>query len=284
MAFGEVIVPQNIAAGDFHLYLTSKIQRVTYWLELTSTLERLPIFCLVTSPAEHLLMVLQMRDAAGSMLRDLHFPGKLNPFSECLMQYFSMLEDPKQNLKTLIKLYARRDFDTVWSIMQVVLSISIGIMACIWRDLFMFYESVPFSNVRLASPDADAALEHCRSLYDAPDCCTDDAFTKKVIATERNPEALALSPKPRCAVELYSRHKRITNMATERLLKGVRTASHGKCFFGRMVGAGYLNEIQSVHRKAGGADVTKHTRARMAKLGVPLKVLGKKIKRVEMSA
>lgn len=73
------------------------------------------------------------------------------------------------------------------------------------------------------------------------------------------------------ALLLWAKHARISNMNTERLLALVRRSSPLRCVLERLIGCGYLSQIQSKHLAAGGSDIRKVTRSDLLDRGVPLR-------------
>ena len=73
-----------------------------------------------------------------------------------------------------------------------------------------------------------------------------------------------------CALRLWARSCRLGNMATERLLSLVRRSAPNRCTVERVLGAGYLAQLETRHKSAGGACVRTLTRKQLFSIGAPI--------------
>ena len=73
-----------------------------------------------------------------------------------------------------------------------------------------------------------------------------------------------------CALRLWARSCRLGNMATERLLSLVRRSAPNRCTVERVLGAGYLAQLEARHKSAGGACVRTLTRKQLFSIGAPI--------------
>ena len=146
LVFGEVTVPPSV--DNWHAYAASKIVRVTMWFDSHDTESRCLLFCILSAPAEYLLLLLQKRDQAGGLLRDVMLSHQ-DPFAECLRTYATMLTNPLETLHVLITHFMPQGFDFIWCMFQMLGAFTVGIMSYIWRDLLSYYSSWPYKLVGL---------------------------------------------------------------------------------------------------------------------------------------
>ena len=114
-------------------------------------------------------------------------------------------------------------------------------------------------------------MAEIQALYDRPDCCVDEHFTDKARIIGGTTAGFNKSMGLKAALRSWAMHSSLTNMGTERLLSLVRRSCPSRCYAERMVAAGYLTQVQQVHRSAGGNDVNKLTRHQLLAAGIPLR-------------
>ena len=142
------------------------------------------------------------------------------------------------------------------------------IAATIWRDLASVYDSWPYRLVGLVMDDPVLASEVLAALMAASECCLDTGISAKVrsfVSGTKVPAGLL------AALRSWSRHSRLTNMCTERLLSRLMKRAPRRCDLVRFLSSAFFGETDFIHKGAGGADVRGNARSQLIGKNVPLK-------------
>ena len=73
------------------------------------------------------------------------------------------------------------------------------------------------------------------------------------------------------ALRLWLKTARLCNMHMERTLSQIRRSAPLRCHVERLIGSGFLVQLQALHASAGGNDIRHLTRAQLLKDGAPLR-------------
>ena len=271
LAFGEGEVPAKLQdLGDWKVYCKSKVRRVCLWFAQEETSLSVALFSFGAMPAEHLLQLIQSLDHAGSILRDIA-RTRTNMFWECLRTYASMVLPPLvPALEPFWTHFAGQGRLVSAVASRVLWGAVLHIAATIWRKLAMPYDSFPYKLVGLVMDDDVLFDEALRGLNAASECCLDTGISVKVrslvqAAGNVVPHGLL------AALRTWSRHSRITNMCTERLISRLMRRAPRRSDLARFVSTAYLGEVDYIHKGVGGADVRGNTRRQLNDMKVPLK-------------
>ena len=73
------------------------------------------------------------------------------------------------------------------------------------------------------------------------------------------------------ALRLWLKTARLCNMHMERTLSQINRSAPKRCHMERLIGSGFLVQLQALHASAGGNDIRHLTRAQLLKDGAPLR-------------
>ena len=277
LAFGEGEVPRSLEdLGDFKTYTKSKVRRVCIWFALEDTCSSAFVYAFVAAPAEHLLQEIQVADVAGSCLRSLS-QTRTNPFWSCLSTYFTMLLHPMtSSLAPVWRHFEGHGLHFVSVVSWVSWATALHLAAQIWRDCAMVLADWPYRLVDLVMDDEglfDAAAE---DLFTVPECCLDRCMSLKIarLLTTYSSTSGTKIKLPRgvlFALRAWSRHARLTNMCTERLINSCLRAAPRRCHAIRLLSSGFLRQIDNEHIRAGGRRVQTTKRSDLMTGDVPTK-------------
>ena len=136
-AFGEGEVPTG-PLDSWHTYVKSKVRRVCTWFRIEETEATILMYVTIAGPAEHLMQVVQERDAVGAQLRDL-LNERTNPFWCCILVYAEMLIHPlrHQQMRALWFHASQRGLAYCANMRRVVVSLVLMMASAIWRQCAM---------------------------------------------------------------------------------------------------------------------------------------------------
>ena len=261
---------------DFKKIARAKAYRGTLRLKHDDTLCRWLLHMVCSGPAEHLLMVLQNVDHAGSGMRDVGSPSC--PFNACLAEYLKMLCNPLEHpgMQALFSQFEPEGAQYVRSIMLAAIGMILGIAACIWRELSCTYYGWPYKSRDLSSASERIRVACTDELFSFSECCVDTCVTLKIMHRCRTAARLLKDDYLLACIRTWTRRARFTNMHTERVFSLVCRASPSRSHVLRFLSAGFLSQIQSRHLIAGGADIRKITRSQLRSMDAPIRARGKK--------
>lgn len=86
-----------------------------------------------------------------------------------------------------------------------------------------------------------------------------------------------------CALKLWGASATLGNMGTERMFAAIRKSAPLRCSVDRLICAGFLSLLHTVHLKCGGKDIRRLTRTDAVKSGAPLRAAKTKFARKKQS-
>ena len=181
-AFAQWRLPRAVDDNDYHSIVMSKTYRAKLWLTHDDTRWRSLVLSLTTGPVDHLMQVLQLRDAKGGALLDV-VAACADPFLACARSYVDMLQDPESMVRSLLTHHffhhgrVHMEF-----IMGRVLAEVLALAGRVWRHLHSFYKSWPYRLVEIVAASSTESQRRrvAGNLFAARPCCVDDDFIGKV--------------------------------------------------------------------------------------------------------
>ena len=275
-AFPKWEIPQGLGdADDFHKVMKAKVWRAKVWLSHPDSIMRALSVSVTSAPADHLLMVLQRLDEEGGSLFKMVHPT-LSPAVDCLKQLGRNVLSPVDGPhSSLLHHFHAQGSDTGVICQQVLTRFVLGLASRVWL-LYKIWTGWPYRLVRLVAADAsDFEKESIAAEFFALSaCCLDRAFSLKVRRLAGSAAGLLKHAGILAALRLWGKIARITNMHTERLINLHQRSSPPKCVVARVLAAGFLSHILSIHKKAGGLHPSSVTRAELREAGVPIRARG----------
>lgn len=258
-------------ADDWHVMMSSKVSRCLWYLDHVETPLKSAIVSMATEPIDTLMRSIQRLDHQGGILRLLADDEK-NPFLQAAHSLAAMLREPGVRLQLILRHFERDRADRP-RIANLLRELLLTLAAKLWYSFVIPLSGFPYSLVKLVIPAPEvqraAVAEH---LFRTPDCCLDADFSRKVKGLAGSADALMRHEPLLGAIDAWSRQGRLCNMHTERLLAAIRKATASKAPVAeRLISAGTLSQVSTLHRRCGGHDPRKVTRKQVADMGAPLK-------------
>ena len=129
----------------------------------------------------------------------------------------------------------------------------------------------PYRNILLTDADQIVRETTARALKAANECCLDAGISLKASKLVGTWQELLQHRPLLAAFNIWASAGMLGNMGCERMLALIRKSSPLRCYVERIIPAGLLAQVMSVHRKFGGHDVRKITRAMLEKRCVPIR-------------
>lgn len=246
-----------------------------------------------SEPLDHLMMLVQQRDAeGGGILFDLTHPHT-NMFEAALRQMARMLSEPPWHgpLSTLFNhflpqddvasFYDEPDFVAAVAGMPArVRNYLCSMSAQAWWRFVPQFSSWPFLFANIVHPahSQEVRKEWALQFFATPVCCLDEGFCRKVHAfyakpsIEESARAMLADSGFLDLLTTWAKKTRISNMNSERLLALIRRSTRRKRpDLERLIAGGALTPWLSRHTGLGGDDPKVLKVQQLLSQGVPLK-------------
>jgi hypothetical protein len=262
---------------DYHVRVRKKVYRCICTYEDEGLCELIVIVAFTSGPLDHLWREMQKSDETEFTLWECIDSRTCGMFEYAILEYKSMLDDEDEGrLRPLLHHFQHKLGTIVAKVRVHVVTLAVLIW---WRFRLPFLDW-PFRLGELGREGIsdDEKVRICLALFEAFECCIDDAFGLKAKRLFIGARAMALDSEFSRLMKTWIRVGRISNMHVERLLAEIGRSVVGNVSAERILSAGTLTQYLKKHMDAGGYDPRMAYRANAIAEGVPLRSAVKKEK------
>lgn len=179
--WGSIAVDEHRAYDPRHI-LRKKVYRARMQLGKRTVQLDHSVYSRVMEPVDHLFLRVQHLDTQKSLLMDLQH-GDLNPFDLCIRELSRFLESSfdASRLRVVYNYYCRADEEAI-HFSELVQDVCLSLIGQLWWRFSLPFCEWPYLLTIVAGARASTeAKQHIfKRLWNAPLCCLDEFFARKV--------------------------------------------------------------------------------------------------------